>query len=139
VNSRFRKYISALVAVVILISSNGIVLATHSCFSKAETKVSLFSHKGCCSQKKKNCHSTTHSSEKKISSNCCRLTISYHKSDVNSIVKHAFSTELNFFPVQNIHASLFSPDFFYSTFYLNKVPPKLSGRTLLSSISTLQI
>ncbi len=141
-NPRFKNTIALLLSVAILVSSNGIVLAAHTCFSKAETKVSLFKATGCCSTEKLNdlnehhadgCHDSI--GPKK----CCQLSLSFHKVDVSSTV-----LKLN-----NFHHQLPSSAFsFFSfrgsekssrAFFHNKLPPSNSGRILLTKISLLQI
>jgi hypothetical protein len=76
-----RNIFSLVMALVMLITSNGIVLASHTCLKKSSTKVSLFESKGCCKQSKKSCESMQ---AKSFKSRCCVSSISYHKVNVNA-------------------------------------------------------
>ena len=136
--ARLKKFISLLLGVIITISSGGVVVASHSCLKKPGTEVSLFQHKGCCSKGKKNCHSAS-SPGQAFTKKCCQLTVSFHKVDVSSLpVKKNF-----------IHADVFIRNFavqntialqnYSAKLFQNKAPPKLAGRTLLTSISIFQI
>ena len=136
--SRLKKIVAVILGVVILISSNGLVLASHSCFSKSETDVSLFSHKGCCSNKKKNCHSLP-SQENTYTKKCCELRISFHQVDISSFLEKVNSHQLNCIP-RNIAIHKFSiSKSSTATLFLSKAPPKPGGRILLTNISLLQI
>ena len=85
----FRNSIAFFLAFIILVSTTGVVVAAHSCLSKHETQVSLFSHKGCCSGDKLKCHSAT-KKETGFSNECCKLIISYHKVDVSTTLVKSF-------------------------------------------------
>src|SRR3569832_1684288 len=71
-----------LMAVIVLITSNGIILASHTCLKNSNTKVSLFQNKSCCGKTKKTCESTE---TKAVKSNCCNSSVSYHKVNVNTV------------------------------------------------------
>ncbi len=137
--SRFKNIVSIFLSLVVLVSSNGIVVAAHNCFSEHKTEVSLSTIK-CCSKEKETCHSKP-AAENAFTKKCCDLKITYHKVNVNTPLAktisiqqlNLFSTELLFSSVliffQNISASVF-----------NKAPPRIhSGVSLLLSIGTLQI
>lgn len=81
--SFFRNSLAVILSAIMLVSSTGVVLGAHSCFSKHGTEVSLFVHKGCCSAEKSTCHSK-HSEESAFTMECCQLKITYHKVDVSS-------------------------------------------------------
>ncbi len=136
--SRFSKIVSVFLGAIILISSNGIVLASHNCFSKPGTEVSLFEHKGCCSKGKKNCHAIP-VKETAFTKKCCQLTISFHQADVSSLLVKTSLIHVDYF-TQNfsIPNLLFSKNY-SETLFFKKTPPKPAGRTLLSNISILLI
>jgi hypothetical protein len=78
-----RNTVSVLLAVIILITSNGIVLASHTCLKKSTTTVSLFQSKSCCGKAKMNsCDSRKTDSVKR---NCCLNSTSYHKTTVSTL------------------------------------------------------
>lgn len=139
-NKRIKNSVAVFLSVIILVSSTGVVLAAHNCFSKAETEVSLFRHKGCCSNEKKDCHSKPQK-ENSFTKKCCQLKITYHKIDVSSpLVKFSSVSDLKLLPVKQISFSpiIFSTDI--SSCFLNKAPPFIrAGVSLLHSIHTLQI
>jgi hypothetical protein len=137
--SRYRNILSVFLSLVVFVSSNGVVVAAHNCFSNHKAEVSLFEGK-CCSREKEKCHSKPvieHTFTKK----CCELKVSYHKVDVKTPVfksisiqsQNLFSHELLFSAVSSFSGCSFSTDF-------NKAPPFISsGVSLLHSICTLQI
>ena len=136
--SRLKNIVAFFLGVIILLSSNGIVLATHSCFSRPGTQVSLFSHKGCCSKGKKDCHRIP-AGENTFTKKCCQLKISFHKVDVSS-----FLSKANLIHVDAIAQHFSISDFPFSKNYtellfINKSPPKPAGRALLCHISLLLI
>lgn len=81
------KFISVFLIAATLFASTGVVIASHICSSKKTTDVSLFQHKGCCSKKDKDCTSSTASSIG-FRKNCCQLSVSYNKLNVNSVQKN---------------------------------------------------
>ena len=122
-----RNSLAVLLSAIILVSSTGVVLAAHSCFSKHGTEVSLFVHKGCCSTEKSTCHSI-HSEESAFKRECCQLKISYHKVDVSSpVVKNFSLPDLTLFstPLFNFSSEKFDDRSSSCTF--NKAPPLLTG------------
>lgn len=136
--SRLNKIVAIILGVVILISSNGLVLASHSCFSKSETDVSLFSHKGCCSNKMKNCHSLP-AQENAFTKKCCELRISFHQVDVSSFMEKVNSHQLDCFPRNLAIHKFFVSKGYNETLFPAKAPPNPGGRILLTNISLLQI
>jgi hypothetical protein len=67
--------------VVFMISSSGIVLASHFCHKAAVKEVYLFENTGCCS-KKMPCEKPEQPAG--VSSHCCFTEYSYHKADIAS-------------------------------------------------------
>jgi hypothetical protein len=132
-----RNIFSVLMAVIVLITSNGIVLASHTCLKKADTKVSLFQNKSCCSKSNKSCESAD---TKSVKSNCCISSVSYHKVSVNSLPsgKKAIDSKLLLTPVSVIASaqpvSVFIPS-------MSVKPPLLfhGGKDLLIHVSTFRI
>jgi hypothetical protein len=137
--SRTKNILSIFLSLVVLVSSNGIVVAAHNCFSQHKTEVSLFSKK-CCSKEKEQCHSKP-AMEDTFAKKCCELKITYHKVDVKApLVKNASIQHLNLFsnPISFSSPSFFSDNISISSF--NKAPPCIrSGVALLHSIGLLQI
>ena len=137
--SRSKNIISVFLALIVFVSSNGIVVAAHNCFSGHKTEVSLF-EKECCTKGKEKCHSKP-AEENTFTKKCCELKITYHKIDVKTpLAKTSSIGHFNFFPTQLLFssASLFPGDIF--SFVFNKAPPLIHpGNALLISISTLQI
>ncbi len=137
--SRFKNIVSIFLSLVVLVSSNGIVVASHNCFSQHKTEVSLFEKK-CCSKGKEQCHSKP-VTENAFAKKCCDLKITYHKIDVKTPLAKTISIQqLNLFPAELLFSSvlLFSQNI--SASFFNKAPPLIhSGVSLLLSIGTLQI
>ena len=133
-----KNSLAIFLGVVILISSNGIVLASHSCSVKPGTDVSLFEHKGCCSNGKMNCHAD-YPGINSLTKKCCQLTITFHKVDVSSsVIKTDFDHVIFLAQDFSTHTLSFSKNY-SETHFINKAPPKPAGRKLLTSISLLQI
>ena len=133
-----QKLISVFLGLIILVSSTGVVLASHSCFSKPGTDVSLFSHKGCCSKGKMNCHADPQK-ETSFSKKCCQLKITFHKVDVSSILLKSNLVQADCLPLAFSTIDFSFTNNFSETRLLNKAPPKPAGRELLTAISLLQI
>jgi hypothetical protein len=137
--SRSKNILSVFLSLVVLVTSNGIVVAAHNCFSQHKTEVSLFSKK-CCQKEKEQCHSKP-AMENTFAKKCCELKITYHKADVKTLlIKNASIQHLNLFsnPILFSSFSFFSDNI--SIFAFNKAPPYIhSGVALLHSISLLQI
>jgi hypothetical protein len=139
-NKRFRNIFSVILSVIVLVSSNGIVLASHSCISKHETEVSVFRISGCCSKDKTNCHSRL-SGEIVMTKKCCQLNLTFHRVDVSSPVYKIqpvrsfkmYAKELVGFPV----SVFFSEE---APFSFIKITPVIqSGSSFLHSIRLLRI
>jgi len=81
-----RKILSLFLTLAILVSSSGVVLASHICLAKPVSHVSLFTSEDCCSKKSKSCNehpAPVASFEKK----CCLMKISFHQVKLNGQVK----------------------------------------------------
>ena len=135
---KLNKALAIFLGVIVLISSSGVVLASHQCFSKPETDVSLFSHNGCCSKKKKKCHALP-VCEKAFAKKCCQLTITFHKIDVSSIDHKVNILSLTSFALPVPFNREVNAKGVRQSCFLNKAPPKPAGRILLTNISLLQI
>ena len=131
------KSIAFILALIILVSSNGVVLAVHTCLSKAATEVSLFGNKGCCSENK-SCRDKGERSV--VSAKCCNISFSFHKTDVSSVPQKSSFTPGNFsFPayaIQDLFTLRFSSAFSIASL---KAPPGISGKGLLRIISIFRI
>jgi hypothetical protein len=138
--SSFKKSVAILVSVIVLISSNGLELAAHNCFSQHGTEVSLFKHTGCCSKEEKNCHSNP-VKDKSFEKKCCELKITYHKVDVSSpSVRTPEVPYSNLFFSDLLFSSSFNSLNYFSSQPFNKPPPLIcSGFSLLLSIQKLTI
>jgi len=134
-----RNKIALILSVIILVSSNGVVLSAHSCFSSHVTKISLFGHKGCCSGEKKKCD-TNPSSENTFHKSCCSFAVTYHRVDVSSpVVKIGNFSCPSLFPE---HIISFSRISFLRSFVLKntQTPPLIAaGTDRLHAISLLKI
>lgn len=86
----FRSGFAIFMALGILVSSSGLVLAAHTCLTSSKTEVSLFKHHGCCAKQKKSCHEIT---TKETTGKCCNLKVSLHKIDVSSTFSQERSPE----------------------------------------------
>ena len=138
--SRSKNILSVFLSLAVLISTNGIVVAAHNCFSQHKTEVSLFSKK-CCSKEKEQCHAKPVTKENTFTKKCCELKITYHKVDVKiPLVKNVSIQHLNLFSNHTLYFSFPSfPDNIPSS-SINKAPPYIfSGVTLLHSIGLLKI
>ncbi len=135
----FKNITSVFLALIVFISTNGIVVAAHNCFSNHKTEVSLF-HKKCCSKEKEQCHSKP-VNENTFSKKCCEIKISYHKVETNTpLVKNISVKNLNLFSSEILFSSV-TPFFSQALAFCSaKAPPLISsGISLLLSIGTLQI
>ncbi|MBP6401104.1 MAG: hypothetical protein KA492_01155 [Bacteroidia bacterium] len=132
-----RTFFSFILAFSILISSSGVVLAVHTCFSSSKTQISLFHPKGCCSKPSKSCHKLPASGFK---SKCCELKISYHRIEVNAdAVHHAFPVTIAEIDLP-LFSSAVSPVVSIPSNTFNKAPPEiLTGTSFLYSIHRLLI
>jgi hypothetical protein len=124
-------------AAVILLASNGIVLAFHTCFTAKKTAVSLFHHGECDSEKKQPSKrkSSCCSNEKRkptralVNSNCCVETITYKKSELTSTIMASSEVVVHDIFIIN-HFTPFAIPFINSskTFaFLNKAPPPFTA------------
>jgi hypothetical protein len=132
-----RNLLSVLMAVIVLVSSNGIVLASHTCLKKSNTTVSLFKSKSCCSKTKKPCES---GETKSVKARCCVSSVSYHKVNVNTVLvqRHVFLAQMLAAPVLTI---LTSQPFSVIDSPINFKPPLLNdgGKDLLKQVSSFRI
>ena len=126
-----KRFLAVALAVVVFISSGGVVLAVHICSKNSNKEVSLFSNKTCCS---KLTPCATGEVPKTIKKNCCNLKITYHKVDISSI-----HSELSNFLVQAItivpinFENEFVQEVFLKSVLTNKAPPFfIGGKTFLS-------
>jgi len=135
----FKKRIALLLSVIVLVSSNGIVVSAHSCFSSHSTEVSFFNQDNCCSKEKKKCHSKP-VDENTIRKSCCNIVVTFHRLDISSqVVK---TTALNF--TDSFSSVLFSGSLpalrNFCSLFESKAPPLIrAGVSLLHSIHTLKI
>ena len=129
----FKRFLAVVLAVVVFISSGGVVLAVHICSKNSNKEVSLFSNKTCCS---KVSHCANGELPQKIKKNCCDLKITYHKVDISSI-----HSELTNFPLQSLAIApiIFENEFvqkvFLKSVLTNKAPPFFTGGKSFLSIS----
>jgi hypothetical protein len=123
--------------VVILITSNGLVLASHTCLKKSDTTVSLFKSKSCCGKTKKSCESSEQNS---LKSNCCVSSVSYHKVSVNSLPLVKQVIEMHLFTAL-VADFLTTPVSVAASASVIAKPPLLhsGGSDLLIQISTFRI
>jgi hypothetical protein len=132
-----RNIFSVLLSVIVLITSNGIVLAYHTCLKNSNTNVSLFQNKSCCGKTKKSCESTE---RKSVKSNCCVSSFSYHKVSVNTVPqgKQFAGADVIAVPVFTL-VSL--PAFNSFGFPIPVKPPLLKncGKELLKQLSIFRI
>ncbi len=127
-----RTIISLVLTATVLLASNGVVLAVHTCFTAKTTAVSLFHHGACKSEKKQaskrkaDCCSRkkNKSSGDHVSSSCCVETISYKKSELSGtvdvtgpVLMPTVTSVIATTTVPEINASVSTNDF------LNKPPP----------------
>jgi hypothetical protein len=85
-----RTFLSVLLAASVLYASTGVVIASHICLKNKKSDISLFESKSCCKNHDKGCGPVPVNKK-----NCCQLSISYHKLEVNSVTK--ISTEVSGF------------------------------------------
>lgn len=133
---RGRSIVSFFMGVIILITSNGIVLASHTCLKDSKTSVTLFKNKNCCGKINSTCDSTE---KKSLKSNCCLSSVTYHKTDVSTVPvqKPAIhSYFLNSIPAWRI---IFSSPLFGSQFSIQASPLITGGSDLLNLISIFRI
>jgi len=134
-----RSLISVLLAISVLISSTGVVIASHVCLKKGQADVSFFQSKSCCSKYHKSCEPVP-----VVKKKCCQLSVSYHKLQVNSVVKESSTSPGISIPVLDAVVSSQSCSAFPSTFLYTNDPPgnlrQLPGsKTFLHSIHLLLI
>src|SRR4051812_30656752 len=90
----FNKALSVFLALVILIATAGAVVTTHVCTFSKKATVSLYQHRGCCSedgQRKSTSNDTA------IDKKCCNVTVSYYKVEVPSGIRKVALPFTNFF------------------------------------------
>src|SRR5689334_17612565 len=78
-----QKFLAFFLALIVLISSNGIVVAAHNCFSSHKSKVFLSAPSTCCHKEKQSCHSKP-VDQTSFVKKCCEVKITYHKIDVKT-------------------------------------------------------
>ena len=126
-----------MMAAIVLLASNGVILAFHTCFTAKTTAVSLFHHGACESEKKQPvkrkpscCTSEKRNAARTaISSKCCVETIAYKKSELAGTTNA--SPEVVVY--NNYIVSYFKPfavpfiDNSSSVAFLNKAPPPFTA------------
>lgn len=134
-----KSFISLLLAASVLISSTGVVIASHVCLKKGQADVSFFQSKSCCSK-----HHSSCSPVPVVKKKCCQLSVSYHKLELNSIVKVASASHGISIPVLDAVVTPQTSSAFLNTFQLTDDPPgnlkQIPGsKTFLHSIHLLLI
>lgn len=130
------RIIAFILALVVFISSGGVVLAVHYCSKKTNKEVSLYNDHSCCSQKSKSCDSKN--KDHLFKNKCCDLKVTYHKIDISSIFSEIQPLILtcNLFSDFNFQSYLF-PSAFYFCQLTNKAPPFYTGGKSFLHISQL--
>ena len=77
------KLTSIVMALAVLLASNGVVLAVHTCFVSGTVDVSLFNSNNCCSGNSTGCNEES-DLQTVVSPKCCKLELDYHKIQVVS-------------------------------------------------------
>ena len=73
----FKRPFIFLIAFIILVTSNGVVLAIHTCLFTSDKSVTLFAEKSCCDAEKKSCNDKSDCND--LTSACCKSEIAYNK------------------------------------------------------------
>ena len=74
-----RRILATVLAFLVLVSTTGVVLATHSCRAGTQRSVSLFEGKNCCSEENTTCEKGA-SHRDHLVSRCCVTEYTYHRS-----------------------------------------------------------
>ena len=77
------KFTAILIALAVLLASNGLVIAVHTCFVSGTVDVSLFKSNDCCSGDSVECNEGS-DLQTVVSPKCCKLELDYHKIQVVS-------------------------------------------------------
>ena len=121
-----KRIFAFLLAMVIFISSGGVVLAVHYCSKKSNKEISLFSNNSCCSKKSSHCDKKNSTSS--LKKKCCDLKVSYHKVDISSTISDSYHFDLHELVIENFRTEL---RFFLSSLptgeISNKAPPFFRG------------
>lgn len=135
---KLRKVFSVVLTLSILLSSSGVVLAVHTCFSKFHRNVSLFQDgSSCCSKQKTNCHKTP---DEAVSKACCELKFSYHKVDISSLIQNQQEQIVPPLVAEVFFIDLIPEKTVLSLFINSKSPPEINyGRFLLNKEQRLLI
>jgi hypothetical protein len=139
VNKGLKNILSFFLAVLILFSSTGIVIASHICIKSKKTDVFLFKAKGCCSKMQGECSSLPASAEQ-FKNHCCQLSISYVKLDVTSLQKSFSAASGIIIPVEQFtFSNLYSSPCFQSCFNIHDPDIASGGKNFLLDIHRLLI
>src|SRR5262245_33148600 len=77
-NRMVRKIIALLLSFIVLVSTTGVVMATHTCLAGSVRNVSLFEGKNCCQEENTPCQDPG-SREEHIAARCCITEFTYHR------------------------------------------------------------
>jgi len=137
--SLLNRSLVLLLTLAFLVSTTGIVLASHRCLASAQQTISLYSHTGCCG--KDNSCEKLPADEDQLASRCCVTEFSFHKIDISSAVPEHPSQDAvvltGAVPVQFI---LNVPTDNGMQVFSDHSPPLLQGgKTLLISIHRLLV
>ena len=136
----FNKTLALLTAVSFLVSTMGIVLASHLCLASDSKSIALYANTGCCTDTEEDCDDPE-LCVNEVSPVCCVTEFSFHKIDASSTIPgQAVKTTADF---HSLVPSLFfwnsvSKDgsFFFSE---HSPPPLPSGKLFLLSIHCLLV
>jgi|GEM_PF-4491182 len=136
----FNKSLALLTAVSFLVSTMGIVLASHLCLANDHKSIALYANTGCCTEAEEDCDNPEVCTDE-VSPVCCVTEFSFHKIDASSTIPvQDVKTTADF---HNLVPSLFSwnntPDDCFSDFSEHSPPPLPSGKLFLLSIHCLLV
>jgi hypothetical protein len=130
--SSAKRFIALCLALVVFISSGGVVMAVHYCSKQANKEVTLFKNNTCCSKNSSACESFPAS--KSLKKKCCDLKVTYHKIDISTVFSEKVTPDVQALIVIDFlnNFSFFAPPV-YNSSLANKAPPFFTGgRTFLS-------
>ena len=81
----FNKSLALLTAVSFLVSTMGIVLASHLCLASDSRSIALYANTGCCTATEEDCDNPERCVDE-VSPACCVTEFSFHKIDASSTI-----------------------------------------------------
>jgi hypothetical protein len=135
-----KKSLAVLTAFSFLVSTMGIVLASHLCLASDHKSISLYANSGCCSESEDDC-GTLSVVASEVSPICCVTEFSFHKIDASSTIPAKDVKNTTGF--QSLAPSLLSwnnaPVDCIFVFSDHSPPPLPSGKIFLLSIHRLLV